>query len=63
MPLTYFTCANCGRAAVLAEFEVRCPYCRSLSGTYSSEPPADFAGVRATQRSSDDAKQSPDSEG
>jgi len=39
MPVTYFTCSKCGRAAALTEFEVRCPYCLSSSGTYSAEPP------------------------
>ena len=58
---TYFTCSNCGRAAVLAEFEVRCPYCQSRSGTYSSEPPTDFAGVGPIQqRPSADGKQAAD---
>lgn len=57
---TYFTCSNCGRAAVLAEFEVRCPYCQSGSGTYSSEPPTDFPAVSSTQRAANDAKQATD---
>jgi hypothetical protein len=61
MRRTYFSCSNCGRAAVLAEVEVKCPYCQSLSGTYSSEPPGDFLpGVGTIKGQPDDAKQATD---
>ncbi len=50
MPVTYFTCSKCGRAAALTEFEVRCPYCHSKSGTYSAEPPPAEQVIKAVQQ-------------
>jgi hypothetical protein len=61
MRRTYFVCSNCGRTAALAEFEVKCPYCQSLSGTYSSEPPGGLLLVDGRRkRKPDDSKQRTD---
>jgi hypothetical protein len=38
---SYFKCAGCGRVSVLSTLQNRCPHCGSLSGEYSSEPPAE----------------------
>jgi hypothetical protein len=56
MPVTYFTCASCGRAAALTEFEVRCPYCHSSSGTYSAEPPPAELVIKPLQQQPGDTK-------
>lgn len=36
---SYFTCSICDRVATLDAHQIRCPYCGSLSGEFSSEPP------------------------
>jgi hypothetical protein len=61
MPVTYFTCSNCGRAAALTEFEVRCPYCHSRSGTYSAEPPPAEQVIKLIQGEPSDTPPAKDS--
>jgi hypothetical protein len=38
--MTYFSCAICHRVSGLTRLQLQCPYCGSLIGESSPEPPA-----------------------
>jgi hypothetical protein len=48
--MTYFSCAICHRVSGLTRLQLQCPYCGSLIGESSPEPPAVPRGVVRPRR-------------